>query len=164
MLHVPWRWVTIQASPIPSVRSKRNSPVEDYGESIDAPMQQQSFLVWFISSLGWRYGLLLPLVAAIAFILTVIIVLRGRGPYATAALLLIVPMPLIVGMVGVVDGLMNSLMVIAMSSSSPKPSVFAQGISTSLVTAMVGFLLMFPSYMLAMLGMFARSLGLNAEK
>lgn len=138
--------------------------MEEFGESIDAPMQQQSFLVWFISALGWRYSLLLPFVAAIAFILTVIIVLRGRGPYATAALLLIVPMPLIVGMVGVVDGLMNSLMVIAMSSTSPKPSALAEGVSTSLVTAMAGFLLMFPTYMLAMLGMFARSLGRNPEK
>lgn len=118
--------------------------MQDFGEPV-----RRSFLSWFFAALGWKYTLLLPLVGLLAFALTLVLVIRGKGPAQTGALLFIVPLPVIVGMFGVLEGLMSSLQVLAMSETSPRPGILAEGISMSLVTAIVGFLLAAPSYFVA---------------
>jgi biopolymer transport protein ExbB len=50
-----------------------------------------------------------------------------------------------VGLLGTVDGMIRSFMVIANSSTAPKPSELAAGISTALVTTLVGLLLAIPA-------------------
>jgi len=50
-----------------------------------------------------------------------------------------------VGLLGTVDGMVASFMVIARSTVAPKPSELAAGISTALVTTLVGLWLAIPS-------------------
>lgn len=126
---------------------------EDY-----PPAQRQSFLIWLISSLGWRYTLLLPVSAIASLVLTAVLVIAGKGRATGAAMVFVVAIPFLVGLFGTFEGLMASFMVIAHSSSSPKPSVIAEGISTSIVTLPVAMFLMIPSYLLATAGLFVRSL------
>src|SRR5262245_33911240 len=102
---------------------------EDFIE--DVP-RQQSYLEFIFSSLGWRYTMLLPLAALLSFVLILILVLRGKGSAVPAGLVLLVPLPIIVGVFGVVDGLLASFQVIAMSNTAPKPALYAQGICMSL--------------------------------
>ncbi len=54
----------------------------------------ESFLTWILRALGLRYSLLLPLAALVALLLTLVVLLRGKGPMAAGALILIVPMSL----------------------------------------------------------------------
>ncbi|MBX9788318.1 MAG: MotA/TolQ/ExbB proton channel family protein [Pirellulales bacterium] len=50
-----------------------------------------------------------------------------------------------VGLLGTVDGMVASFQVIAQSSTSPKPSELAQGISMALITTLVGLWLAIPA-------------------
>lgn len=50
-----------------------------------------------------------------------------------------------VGLLGTVDGMVASFMVIANSTSAPKPSELAAGISTALITTLVGLVLAIPA-------------------
>jgi MotA/TolQ/ExbB proton channel family protein len=126
-------------------------------ESEMAEPARQSFLLWFFSALGVRYTFLLPLAALLAFVLILVLVIRGRGWAAGAAVVLLVPLPFVVGILGTIDGIMMSYMVIAASDVRPKPAAVAEGVSTALVTALVGLLLMVPGYVLAVGGLLLRS-------
>ena len=122
------------------------------------PPIRQSFLMWMFSALGWRYTFLLPLAASFAFVFVLLVVLRGKGPAMTGALLFLVPLPVLVGIVGFVDGLVASFQVISMSQTVPKPSQWAMGISMSLVSIWVGLLFSVPSYFVALIGLIVRSM------
>jgi biopolymer transport protein ExbB len=50
-----------------------------------------------------------------------------------------------VGLLGTVDGMVASFMVIASSPTTPKPSQLAEGISTALITTLVGLWLAIPA-------------------
>jgi biopolymer transport protein ExbB len=50
-----------------------------------------------------------------------------------------------VGLLGTVDGMIASFQVIATSPTTPKPSQLAEGISTALVTTLVGLLIAIPA-------------------
>lgn len=118
---------------------------------------RQSYLMWFFSALGWKYTLLLPLAGLLAFVLTLLVVTRGKGPAQVGALLFIVPLPVLIGIYGVVEGLIASYQVIAMSNTTPRPSQVAEGVSMSLVAVMVGMFLATPSYLAATAGLIVRS-------
>ena len=126
---------------------------EEFAEPV-----RQSYLMWVVSALGWRYVVLLPLAGIVTLVLTLILLIRGRGSAQTGALLFIVPLPFYLGIVGVLDGLISSYQVIAMSQMAPKPSEVAMGISMSLVSAWVGLLLTVPSYVAASAGLLIRAL------
>lgn len=130
----------------------------------DAVPVQQSLLHWFLLALGWRYTILLSLAGLLSFVLTLIVVLRGKGPLASASLVLIVHVPLLIGVYAAIDGLIRSYTVIAMSEATVKASEVATGISTALVAPLVGMILMVPGYATAALGSLIRSLGANAEQ
>ena len=125
---------------------------------IDEAPRQMSYLQFVFNSLGWRYTFLLPMAGLFAFVVILVLVLRGKGSALPVALMLVVPLPFLVGIVGVVDGLLASFQVIAMSDTTPKPSDLAQGIAMSLTTAWVGILLSIPGFLLAVGGTFVRSL------
>lgn len=126
---------------------------EDY-----QPERSQNFLMWIISSLGWKYTLLLPASALASFVLTGVLVVAGKGKTTGAAMAFLVAMPFLIGLFGMFDGMLSSFMVIGHSSVSPKPSEIAQGVSISIVTPLVGMFLMVPSYLLATAGLFIKSL------
>ena len=50
-----------------------------------------------------------------------------------------------VGLLGTVDGMVASFMVIARSTAQPKPSELAQGVSMALITTLVGLVLAIPA-------------------
>jgi biopolymer transport protein ExbB len=50
-----------------------------------------------------------------------------------------------VGLLGTVDGMVQSFQVIAMSETQPKPSQLAEGISMALITTLVGLVLAIPA-------------------
>ena len=52
-----------------------------------------------------------------------------------------------VGLLGTVDGMVRSFQVIATSGSTPKPAEVAGGISTALITTLVGLLIAIPAIM-----------------
>ncbi len=133
--------------------------VEEMGMEEDLPPEiQQNFLMWVISSLGWRYVLLLPASTLMSFALTALLVVVGKGKTTGAALGFIVAIPFLIGLFGMFDGLMCSFMVIAASTAMPKPSILAEGISMSIVTPLIGMLLMVPSYLLATVGLAFRAM------
>jgi biopolymer transport protein ExbB len=53
-----------------------------------------------------------------------------------------------VGLLGTVDGMVAAFRVIAKSDTQPKPSELAEGISTALITTLVGLLLAIPAILL----------------
>lgn len=128
------------------------------GEGFAVESRPQNFLAWLVNALGWKYVLLLPASALLSFVLTLVLVIAGKGRTTGAALGFIVAIPFLVGLFGMFEGLMASLMVLGASTSSPKPSQVAVGIATSIVTPLVGMFLMAPSYLLATVGLGIRAL------
>ena len=129
---------------------------------MDAEPVQRSLLSWMFTALGFPYVILLPLAGMLCFVLALVVILRGKGPMAAASLVLIVPMPFLIGVFAAMQGAAASYTIIAMSSVAPKPSELAEGISTALVAPMIGMLLMVPGYATALFGSFARSLSVSA--
>lgn len=129
----------------------------DHMHEFEEPPRQQSMLGWTFRALGWTYTLALPLAGLIAFVLALIIVIRG-GSYAGSALLFVVPIPLLVGLLGFLDGLIRGYQMLATPNSAPKPWEMAEAVSTSLVTPLVSMLLMAPAYLVAAGGLFLRTL------
>ena len=119
---------------------------------------QQSRLAWLFDALGVQYTVLLLLAGLVGFLIALVVVLRGRGPLASAALLLAVSLPLLVGVFGAFDGAMASVFVIAQSTVAPRPSEIAEGVSTALATPLVGMWLMLPTLLLAVFGSLVRAL------
>ncbi len=130
---------------------------------VAAPVQQ-TMLQWFLVSLGFRYAMLLSLAGLLSFVLALFIVLRGKGPLAGSALMLIVHVPLLIGVYAAIDGLMRVYLVIAGSDVTVKASEVANGYSTALVAPLVGMALMVPGYAIAALGSLIRSLSENREQ
>jgi hypothetical protein len=128
------------------------------GEEFEAQPRSRSFLMWVIHALGWKYVLLLPASALLSFVLTLLLVIAGKGRTTGAALGFIVAIPFLLGLLGMFEGMMASFAVIASSTSAPKPSQVAEGISTSIVTPLAGMVLMAPSYLFATVGLSIRAL------
>jgi hypothetical protein len=124
----------------------------------DVEPVRESMLHWYVTALGPKYIVLLGLAGLAAFVLTWIVVLRGKGPLAGGALVFIVAMPFFVGLFGAIDGYLAVNMVIAASVLQPKPSELAQGTALSLAAPLTGMFLMAPSYLVAMIGLTARAL------
>jgi hypothetical protein len=124
---------------------------------------QQSFLSWIFTALGFKYAILLPVSALVGLVLTLIVVVRGKGPMAGVALVLIIPAPLLIGVFAAIEGGISSYKVIATLPTDPAPGQGAAVISTLLVAPMVGMLLMAPTYILATLGSLFRSLSADPK-
>ncbi len=118
--------------------------------------RQESYVGWMIRSMG-LIGLLVLGAGFTCFVLTLFIVIRGQGPWACAALVFIVPIPLWLGVFGSVKGLIASLQVIAFSSAAIKASEISDGVASSLFNPMLGLVMMAPSYLVATLGSIFRS-------
>ena len=122
------------------------------------PVMQQSLLMWYVSALGFKYALLLPVAGLFSLLATLLIVIRGRGPFVAGGLMLAVAAPIFIGLMGTVEGAVSAYRIIAMSSITPKPAEMAEGMSMALATLQVGVFLAIPSFALAALGSLVRSL------
>ena len=119
---------------------------------------QRSFLSWMFNSLGPFYALVLPLSGLAVFVGACLVVCLSRRPALIAAYLVFLPLPLMLGVLGSIDGFISSFAVIATSPTAPKPSEVAEGISTGLFTSLVGLMVTFPAYIVAAIGLFLRTL------
>ena len=117
----------------------------------------QSRLMWMVSSLGTNAALL-SLVALVAFIVVLILILRGRGPAMVGAILLIVPLPLYVALLGAEKGTVASFAVIALSDVQLKQSELFAGLGAMLVSILVAILLTMPAFLLATIGLTVQAL------
>lgn len=124
---------------------------------------QQSLIGWIFNSLGLWYSLLLPFAAFIGFVVTLIVIVKGRGPMAVASILLFVHVPLLIGIFAAFQGTIRSFQVIANSATTPKPSELAEGISLALIAPWIAMLLMIPAYSTAAVGTFIRALASKSE-
>lgn len=118
---------------------------------------RQSIIHFYYNALGLKYAVLLPFAALIAFVMTLLLVWRGKGSHLVPAVLVALSLPVLVGIYSFFDGLISSFQVIATATTSPKPSEWAQGISMSLVGIQVGMFLALPTYLLAIVGMVIRA-------
>lgn len=70
----------------------------------EAVRPQPSFLGWILFDVHGIYGLGIAVAAILSVALTVILARRGQGDWVGTALVLIVPLPLVVGLGGAFDG------------------------------------------------------------
>lgn len=119
---------------------------------------QRSLLDQLFAALGFPYVILLPVAGFLCFLISLVLVVRGHGSMASASLVLVVHIPLLIGIFAALHGGFASYMVIATSEAAPKPADVAAGISTALVAPMAGMLLMLPAYATAALGGFVRAI------
>ncbi len=68
-----------------------------------AVLPQRSFLGWMLIDVLGVSGLMIALAAVLSFALTLMLVRRGRGHLVGAALLLVVPLPFVVSLIGALD-------------------------------------------------------------
>jgi hypothetical protein len=127
-----------------------------FPDEFDSP-PRRSYLMWLFSALGVKYTLFLPLAALVAFVVVGFLIWKGKGPALVGALVFVVPLPVLVGILGVIEGLMAMFQVLAASDTSAPASAIAEGISMSLVSAWVGMFLTIPTYLLATIGLAVRA-------
>jgi hypothetical protein len=119
---------------------------------------QQSFLSWMLTAVGFKYATLLAISALVSFVLTLIAVVRGKGPMAGVALVLIIPLPLLIGVFAAIEGGISGFQLIAMRGVEPAPGQVAELVSTLFAAPMAGMALMAPSYILAICVSLVRSI------
>jgi len=124
---------------------------------------QRSLLSWIFQSVGPFYLFAILIIALLSLALTVILVIRGRGPMASASLLLVVHAPFWLGLIAALQGSISAYMVIATSPSAPKPSEIAEGISMALMCPLVALTSMIPIYAVAVIGSFLRAMATPSE-
>ncbi len=124
---------------------------------------QQSLLEYYYWALGLKYAIALPLAAAFSFVMTAIVVLRGRGAPAIAAILLLAPLPVYLGMMAAADGFVASGRVIALGPVAPNPAELVHGFCMAMAPISVGMFLAIPGFLVASMGMLIRSLVTPAE-
>jgi hypothetical protein len=83
------------------------------------PAPPQSYLQWYLSSLGMPMLLAIVGVTLLAMVLVIVLFLRGRGPAVPAAIAFLLPLPLIVGALGLLDGSIQYLSHLAHGSDGP---------------------------------------------
>jgi hypothetical protein len=129
-------------------------PPEPY---VEEEPPRESFVIWFIGALGWRYLLTLPAAALFSFVVVAFLLAKGKGSHLGAAMAFIVAIPFLIGLCALLDNLMAIHMLLAQSTAIPKYQTIASGISVSLVAPIVALILMVPSYLLATVGLTIRA-------
>jgi hypothetical protein len=81
-----------------------------------------SYLKWIFHVLGVQYAFLLPATALLAFVLVLLVSLKGKDRTVGPCLVLIVPLPFLVGIFALLDGLIASFQVIVTTQAPPQAS------------------------------------------
>lgn len=123
-----------------------------------------SFLHWMYLALGVKFSILLPLAGIVACAMTAFLVVRGRGPFAATATVLMVTLPLWVGLYGALESLITSYRIIGAAADGPKLNETADAFFWSLAAPLVGVLMMIPAFLAAVIGSTVRALAMNPDK
>lgn len=126
-------------------------------------MPPQSHLNWAYEALGLTYTVAMLLAGLVCFGVVLFLVRRGRGPMAAAALVLVVPVPLWIGLLAMAHGLCSSYWVLARSATAPHLSALYDSYSTALVAPIVGLLVTLPAFMCAVIGATVRATSTIAD-
>ena len=121
------------------------------------PGEPQSLASFYLSALG-VYAILLPLAALVSLAIALIVIVRGRGPLASASLVLAVSLPLLVGMYGTISGALASCRVVSSWDFQLKTAEILEAVSHALVPIQIGMVLMAPIFVLALFGSLWKSL------
>ena len=127
-------------------------------EFMEARPRKKSYLMWMYGALGIRYTLLLPLSGLAVFLGACLVVALSRRPATIASYLVILPLPLLFGLFGTVEGLIAGWSVIGMSTTMPRMNELGELFSTALFTTFVGFLVNAPAYFVVAIGLPMRSI------
>ncbi len=127
-------------------------PVDDLARPV-----AQSGYMWLVHMLGLN-AIILPLVALIAFAVVLVLLRRGKGPAMVGAILLVVPLPLLIGLLSAVRGIVSSASVIAIADIDIKQSELFAGIADTCAHIAIGMLLSIPAFLLASVGLIVRAL------
>jgi hypothetical protein len=119
-------------------------------------LPNESILIIVFYALG-PYVILLPLASFASFFLTLKILRGGRGPYASSALLLVIPTPFLIGIFGGIQEIVSGFSTMAPPASiRPQEIIYQHGLV--LFPPLIGLLLTMPAYAFAIAGTFCRSL------
>ncbi|MEM9587918.1 MAG: hypothetical protein AAGA03_11620, partial [Planctomycetota bacterium] len=72
-----------------------------------------TFLEMVAQALGPVYGLAMVTSGFVCCLLALLILIRGRGPLASAALILVVPVPFLIGLTAGFQGCLQSFLLVA---------------------------------------------------
>jgi hypothetical protein len=117
----------------------------------------KSYLHTYFVALGPTFALLLPISALVAFVLTLLLVRRGRGEALGPALLIIVPMPVYVGTFAAIYGVLSFLPPIPKLNTQPSHLDVAFELWMADICVFSGMLLSTPAYLTAVIGTTIRS-------
>ncbi len=123
----------------------------------------ESYLMWYLRALGGKNLLLLPTVAILSFVLTLILVSRGNSRFSGTAILVLIMLPMLAGAYGAIDSVIGAMIVLSRVGDEVtlKASEIADGIGSSLLALHTGITLAIPTILAAVIGLFYR--GLAAE-
>lgn len=131
-------------------------------DDFPAPVRH-SFLSLFFSSLGIELTLLLALAGMLSLVMATLIVTRGRGPLAGAALVMIAAVPMLIGILAGLQGAIATFIVIAQSAVTPKPAELGAGTLQALMAPLAGILAGGPGCLVALVGSLIRALASRSE-
>jgi hypothetical protein len=104
------------------------------------------------------FGVLILISAILAFFIAVSVISRGNGPLAGVALILAVLMPAMLGVLGMLTGWVNALLVMSTSDTQMKAADFAAGLAGSVLQMSVALWLSMPTLLVCIVGAWMRSL------
>jgi len=125
---------------------------------------QRSLLSLVFSSLGVELTILLALAGMLSLVMATLIVTRGRGPLAGAALVMIAAVPMLIGIFTGLQGAIATFIVIAQSAMTPKPAELAEGPFRALMAPLAGILAGCPGGLVALVGSLIRTLAARPEQ
>ena len=116
----------------------------------------QPFALWLISVLG-PYLLLLPLAALVCFVLVLILTIRGKGPFAAAAVILLTMFPMLLGLFASVASAIGFMHFMGTSLTPPTLNELCDAMSVYLALPFVAMLLSVSVYAVATIGSLIRA-------
>ena len=117
----------------------------------------QSRAEWMAASLGWFYGLAIPLTGLLVFIGACFVVKMSKRPAVIASYLLFLPAPMLIGIIASIHGMINSMEVIVFAGGTPEASAIGMRISMALFSSFFGMFVSAPSYLVLSFGLFIRT-------
>lgn len=127
-------------------------------DPIANPPIEESMLEFYVRAIGPGCGALLMLAGLVALVLTVALVVRGRGDSLAPALLLIVPLPMLVGGLAGVNRLIATYGIMAASDTRPEQSLVCEMLASAFLPLLMGLSLCVPIALLATVVGVVRSL------
>lgn len=118
------------------------------------PTLNQPYLRFLIEVQG-GYAVVIPVTALISVLLVLLLVFRGKEPFAGFAILLIAPLPFIVSLIGSLHSAIHTSFLIAESADPPANGMWLV-FGISMVFVMIGLLHSLPGYAVAVVGLFLR--------